>query len=217
MDFNQAKRNMIDSQLRTWDVIDQQVLDTFLLIDRQEFTPKKYEKICYGDVEIPIGAGQVMLTPKLAGRLVQELEIVSSDKILEIGTGTGYITAILSYLGEEVNSVEINRDLHFLSQKVLSKYSRGNIKLRLGDGLDGSSDSVTYDAILLTGSLPVLTDSLKYRLAIGGRLLGVIGDPPIMSATLITRRTEVDFEENKVFETSIPSLKEQNKKPVFQF
>ena len=216
MDYSQAKQNMIDSQLRTWDIIDQRVLDTFLLLNRQDFVPSKFKDLSYADVEIPIGFNQTMLTPKLAGRLIQEIEINSSDRILEIGTGTGYLTTILSYLGGDVVSFEINRELHHIASNIMNKHNRGNVRLELGDGLQEVS-SQNYDAIVLTGSLPAIPDFIKNKLTRSGRMIGVFGRHPIMSAVLISRRKDGSFDEAKVFETYLSPLTEPDAKPDFIF
>lgn len=216
MDFRRAKQNMIDSQLRTWDIIDQRVLDTFLLLDRQDFVPPKFKELSYADVEIPIGFNQTMLTPKLAGRLIQEIEITSSDRILEIGTGTGYLTTILSYLGGDVVSFEINPELHQTASIIMDKYTQGNVRLELGDGLQEVSGQ-NYDAIVLTGSLPTIPDFMKNKLAKSGRMIGVFGRHPIMSAVLTSRLKNSLFDEAKIFETYIPPLAEGDAKPEFIF
>ncbi len=217
MDYDQARLNMIDSQLRTWDVLDQRLLDTFLLLDRHQFTPAKFRNISYADTEIPIGSGQVMLAPKMVGRMVQELEIVPTDSVLEIGTGTGYTTALLGYLAGKVLSVEIDSDLHDAAKKRLGTYSLDNITLEQGNGLDLKFGTKLFDVILLNGALSSVPEELKKQLKEGGRLLGVFGAPPIMTAMLVLRLTQDKFEVHKIFETCVPYLEISRPRSSFTF
>ncbi len=208
---------MIESQLRTWDILDQRLLDIFSLLDRQLFVPSKFQNICYADTEIPIGSGQVMLSPKMIGRMVQELEITSKDSVLEVGTGTGYTTALLSYLSGNVLSIEINSKLHETAKKTLDNYSFGNVRLVEGNGLTCTDNKTLFDVILLNGALTSVPNKLKYQLSEGGRLLGVFGSPPIMTAMLVVRLTEDKFDVHKVFETCVPYLAVANPKSSFVF
>ena len=217
MNFNEAKKNMIQSQLRTWDVLDQTVLDTFNLVNRQDFVPKNYKKISYADTEIPIGSNEKMLNPKLVGRLIQELEIKRSDQVLQIGTGTGYITALLGYLGRYVTSYEINEKINNCALENLNKYSRGNLELKLGNGFEADVSTSAFDCILLAGSVTNTSEKLKHALSQGGRLLGVIGEPPLMTATLVTRLDEKKFSEISLFETYAPRLIENSSFSNFDF
>ncbi len=217
MDFALAKYNMIQSQLRTWDILDQKVLDTFSLLNREDFVPAKFKDLAYADVEIPIGGGQIMLTPKLGGRMVQELEIQKDDLVLQIGTGTGFITALISFLAKKVISSEIDPELHKIARISLEKYSRHNIMLLQEDGLSDRNETTLFDKIILTGSLPVIPEILKSKLSTGGRMIGVFGQNPIMSVVLLVKGPQSELIESKVFETCIPSLLQKNFVPGFDF
>ena len=158
-----------------------------------------------------------MLPPKMVGRMVQELEISPKDSVLEVGTGTGYSTALLSYLSGDVLSMEINPELHETAGKILDNYSFGNVRLVQGNGLNCADHKSLFDVILLQGALSSVPNQLKYQLSEGGRLLGVFGSPPIMTAMLVLRLAEDKFGVHKVFETCVPYLEVASPKTTFVF
>lgn len=214
MDFDQARLNMIESQIRTWDVLDQAVLDAVATVKREDFVPERYRELAFADMQIPLGPasgdpGEVMLSPKLEARMLQELMLSPGDKVLEIGTGSGYVTALLSTLASQVVSIEIVPQFTERAQGRLQSagVSSGNVALEVGDGAQGWEQAAPYDAILLTASVPLLPESFKSQLKRGGRLLAVIGDEPAMTATLITRVGETDYSKRGLFETCIPPLR----------
>jgi protein-L-isoaspartate(D-aspartate) O-methyltransferase len=217
MNPEQARLNMIESQIRTWEVLDQGVLDLLLVLRREEFVPERYRALAFADMEIPLGHGEVMLTPKLEARMVQELGVRKSDKILEIGTGSGYVTALLAKLGGQVISVERIREFSQAASRTLAGHGLDNIQLEVGDGSEGWPAQGPYDVILLTGSVPTLSESFKQQLAIGGRLLAVIGELPVMTANLITRVSERAFNSVSLFETAIPPLQNVKQPERFVF
>lgn len=214
---DQARLNMVESQIRTWDVLDQGVLDLLNEIKREEFVPQRYLSLAYADLEIPLGHGEVMLAPKLEARMLQELAVVKTDKILEVGTGSGYVTALLARLGGQVVSVERIPELSAAATRKLAGHGISNVQIQVGDAALGWPSAAPYDVILLTGSLPVLPQIFRDQLAIGGQLLAVIGEPPVMTATLITRISQTDFSSTGLFETSIPPLRNVSQPARFVF
>jgi protein-L-isoaspartate(D-aspartate) O-methyltransferase len=207
MDVEQARYNMIESQIRTWEVLDQTVLDALFGIKREEFVPEKYRPLAFVDMEIPIGHGEVMLAPKLEARLLQELTLKKTDRVLEVGTGSGHMTALLAALAGHVYSVEIHPDLSASAAAKLAAHGIANVTLEVGDAALGWTRHAPYDAILLTGSVPLLPAPLRGQLAPGGRLLAVVGDPPAMTARLTTCVTEGAYNETGLFETCIAPLR----------
>jgi protein-L-isoaspartate(D-aspartate) O-methyltransferase len=217
MNLEQARLNMIESQIRTWEVLDQTVLDLLLTVRREEFVPEKYRDLAFADMEIPIGHAEVMLTPKMEARMIQELGVRKTDKILEIGTGTGYVTALLAKLGGQVVTVERIKEFSLSATRRLAGHGLQNVRLHAGDGSEGWPAHAPYDVILLTGSVPVLSESFQEQLAVGGRLLAVIGESPVMSANLVTRVSERAFNSVVLFETVIPALKNVKQAERFVF
>ena len=186
MDFEQSRFNMVEQQIRTWDVLDQEVLNLLFELHREEFVPAAYRSLAFVDMEIPLGYGEVMLAPKLEARMLQELQIKNTDKILEIGSGSGYFTALLASKGGYVHSVEIVPDLKAMAEKNLKRHGIGNVMLEIGNAATGWPEHGPYDAIILTGSTPVLPEAFQKSLRPGGRLIAVVGDAPVMEAILVT-------------------------------
>jgi len=217
MNLEQARLNMIESQVRTWEVLDQTVLDLLLIVKREEFVPEKYRDLAFADMEIPIGHAEVMLTPKMEARMIQELDVRKTDKILEIGTGSGYVTALLAKLGGQVVTVERIKEFSLSAARRLAGHELQNVQLHAGDGSEGWPAHAPYDVILLTGSVPVLSESFQEQLAVGGRLFAVIGESPVMSANLVTRASQRAFNSVALFETVIPALKNIKQAERFVF
>lgn len=207
MDIERARANMIESQIRTWEVLDQQVLDTLAVVKREEYVPERYRPLAFVDMEIPLGDGEVMLSPKLEARLLQELTLAKTDRVLEVGTGSGYMTALLATRAAEVVSVELHEDLSMSARGKLDAHGFTNTTLFVGNGAEGWTAKAPYDAILLTGSVPMLPDTLREQLRPGGRLLAIVGDPPVMTARLITFIAPGVFNETGLFETCIAPLR----------
>lgn len=217
MDFEQARFNMIESQIRTWDVLDQAVLDTLFAVKREEFVPPQYRLLAFADMEIPLGHGEVMLQPKLEARMLQELALTRADKALEVGTGSGYVTALLARVAGQVISVERIEEFTHSAARKLAGHDLRNVTVEKGDAGNGWAKQAPYDAILLTGSVPVLPEAFKKQLSVGGRLLAVVGEEPIMTATLVTRVTESAFESVGLFETCIAPLRNVKQPERFVF
>jgi len=207
MDFEQARLNMVEQQIRTWEVLDQTVLDLLLQVKREGFVPEKFRALAFVDMEIPLGFGEVMLPPKLEARILQDVEVRASDKILEVGTGSGYMTALLARLGGHVHSVEIVPELAAFGERNLSRASIRNTTLEVGDSARGWPSRAPYDVIVLTGSTPVLPDSFLESLNPGGRLFAVVGDAPVMKARRYNCVAKEAFNHVELFETVIPPLR----------
>jgi protein-L-isoaspartate(D-aspartate) O-methyltransferase len=206
MDFEQARFNMIENQIRTWDVLDQAVLDSIAAVKREDFVADEYRSLAFADMRIPLGYGEAMMTPKLEARLLQECGLSPGDDVLEIGTGSGYVTALLCSLAGRVVSVEIHPEFTATARTRLEAAQFGNAVLEIADAANGWEQAAPYDAILLTGSVPELPDAFRRQLKIGGCLLAVIGKEPVMAATRITRVSENDYATSVLFETCIPPL-----------
>lgn len=206
MDIEGARYNMIESQIRPWEVLDQRVLDTLFVVKREEFVPERYRPLAFVDMEIPIGHGEVMLAPKLEARMLQELTLKKTDRVLEVGTGSGYMSALLASLAAHVYSVELQADLSASAAAKLAAHGIADVTLEIGDAALGWTRHAPYDAILLTGSVPILPPAFRAQLRPGGRLLAVVGDPPVMTARLVTCVTEGAYNETGLFETCIAPL-----------
>jgi len=216
VDFEQARFNMIEQQIRPWEVLDQRVLDVIASTPREDFVPPQYRNLAFADVCIPLGHGQVMMCPNLEGRLLQALALQPSDSVLEVGTGSGYLTACLAKLAARVVSVDIVPEFIQTAQQKLKLHGINNVTLHSGDAAPGWGNQ-RYDAIAITGSLPVLPDSWRQHMNIGGRLFVIVGEPPIMEALLITRLGEREWTEESLFDTEIPALLNVSKPAVFEF
>ena len=221
MNVEQARFNMIEQQIRTWDVLNTDVLKTLVAVRREEFVPAAYRSLAFVDTEIPLPCGENMLSPKLEARMLQEIGLSKNDTVLEIGSGSGYMAALLASHARHVTTVEIEPALHALAQKNLAAYGITNVEVKLGDGARGwrgnATNATTYDAILLSGSVPVLPQALLNQMNIGGRLLAVVGEAPIMSACLIKRMTDDAWETEILFETSIKRLRNTEAPSAFHF
>lgn len=206
MNLEQTRFNMVAQQIRTWNVLDDNVLDLLYKIKREEFVPTENRAMAFVDMEIPLGYGQVMLTPKMEARIVQELHIKKTDKILEVGSGSGYLTALLADQGAHVYSVEIIPELKMFAENNLKAHEITNVTIELGDAARGWPKNEPYDVIVLTASTPVLPDAFQKSLNPGGRLFAIVGEDPVMEALLITCLAPGEFTTTKLFETSTVPL-----------
>jgi len=206
IDIEQARFNMIEQQVRPWDVLDQRVLDVMSATPREDFVPERYRSLAFADINIPLGHDQVMMAPKTEGRLLQVLDVQAGNSVLEIGTGSGYLTACLSRLGNHVTSVEIFPEFREAAAAKLAAHGFRNVTLRDADAANGIGSDSRYDVIAVTGSLPLLHRQFHDNLAIGGRLFVIAGMPPVMEALLITRIDERNWSRESLFETSLPPL-----------
>ncbi len=212
-----ARRNMVLQQVRPWEVFDQRVLDLIARAPREDYVPAGMRNLAYVDMNIPIGGGQVMMAPKLEARLLQELEIQPTDKILEVGTGTGYLTSLLAALGSHVYSVDINPEFTRAAGQRLAAHGIRNVTLETGDAANGWDRHAPYDVILITGSLPSIPQAFRQQLAPGGRLAAIVGDSPVMEAVIVRRLDAENFSETAVFETDLPRLANVREPAKFVF
>lgn len=219
MNFEQARRNMIEQQIRTWEVLDLDILQTLVAVRREAFVPTAYQALAFVDTEIPLPQGENMLSPKLEARLLQEAAVRSHESVLEIGSGSGYMAALLAHHAKQVVTVEIVPELKVLAEKNLANYGVGNVSVMLGDAARGwtGSGSQAFDVIMISGSLPVMPDAFLHQLSVGGRILAVIGEAPVMSACMITRVSDDAWDTVKLFETSIKALRNAEKPSAFRF
>ena len=210
IDIERARFNMVEQQIRTWEVLDQQVLDLLFAVRREDFVAPQYRSLAFVDMEIPLAdnapTGERMLAPKLEARMLQELAVKPTDRILEVGTGSGYMTALLAKRGAHVTSVEINPAYSAVAATRLSAHGIANVTLEVGDAARGWSKHAPYDVIVLTGSVPVLADDFQRSLKPGGRLLAIVGEAPAMQARLTTCAGGGAYDSVSLFETCIAAL-----------
>ena len=216
-EIEQARFNMIEQQIRPWDVLDQRVLDVMNSDPRELFVPQDCRSLAFADTNIPLGHEQVMMAPKLEGRLLQTLAISPDDSILEIGTGSGYLTACLGKLGKHVTSIDIYSDFTTAAAAKLEVQGISNVTLETADAAEGIDSDARYDVIAVTGSLPLLQQQFRKNLAVGGRLFIITGALPIMEARLITRVDENNWSSECVLETCIPPLLHAARPQTFVF
>jgi len=204
--IEQHRFNMIEQQIRTWEVLDPEVLNLLHQVPREKFVPTEYQGVAFADTEIPLYEDVCMLAPKLEARLIQSLSLQKKDHVLVVGSGSGYLSALTASLVKNVVSVDINPYFTKLAKQNCQKIKLNNIEFVTGDGSLGWLKNQPYDAILFAGSLPRLPVSIRNQLNVNGRILAILGEAPSMHATLITRLNDQDFEEEILFETVVPSL-----------
>jgi protein-L-isoaspartate(D-aspartate) O-methyltransferase len=215
IDLEQARFNMVEQQVRPWEVLDPRVLDVLSTVPREQFVPERYRNLAFGDLRIPLACGQSMMRPVEEGRLLQALQLTAVDTVLEIGTGSGFVTACLATLAQTVVSVELFEDLHQSAGAKLSHLGIDNVILRIGDAAHGWQEEHLFDAIAITGSMAALPDVYKTLVKPGGRLFVVTGGAPAMEARLLTRSGEHAWREESLFETDLPPLVNAEQKPEF--
>jgi protein-L-isoaspartate(D-aspartate) O-methyltransferase len=217
MNIELARHNMIEQQIRPWEVLDQRVLDLVMRSPREDFVAPTHRNLAFVDMELPIGHGVTMMFPRVEARMLQALQIKPGDKVLEIGTGSGFVTLMLATLASQVVSVEINEELAQAAGKRLAAHGVDNVEIKVGDAAGGWNQNQPYNVIAITGSLPLLPESFKQDLQIGGRLFAVVGEGPVMEARLITRINANEWREVVLFETWLAPLKNAAARPSFQF
>ncbi len=221
MNFDQARFNMIEQQIRPWEVLDQEVLDLLYVVPREGFVPSASKKLAFSDIEVPIesgsNAGERMWAPKIEARALQALGVRKSDRVLEVGTGSGYLTALLAHRAAHVYSVEIKPKLAEVARANLARHGAENVTLEIGDGARGYGRWAPYDVIVLTGSVPVMPQSVLEQLAPGGRAFAVVGDAPVMSARLFTCTAPGVIAQAGLFETLLAPLENAEQPARFAF
>jgi protein-L-isoaspartate(D-aspartate) O-methyltransferase len=205
MDNLAARQQMVDQQIRTWEVLDPRVLDALARVPREAFVPQSCRDLAFADSELPIGSGQSMLAPKIQGRILQALGANPTDSTLEIGTGTGYLSACLSLLCASTHSIDIHPELTVVAAANLRAMPKARVRLETRDAFD-TAPLGEYDVIAMTGSLPVYDARFERRLRVGGRLFAVVGSAPVMEAVLIRRVDDGEWIRESLFETVIDPL-----------
>jgi protein-L-isoaspartate(D-aspartate) O-methyltransferase len=217
MNIEQARFNMVEQQIRTWEVLDPAILELLFEVKREQFVPPEHASLAFADLELPLGHGESMMQPKVEARIVQELAIQPHETIYEVGTGSGYLTALLARRGRHVTSAEVHPDLQARAARNLERAGITNVTLLLGDSARAPLAESAFDVIVLTGSTPVLPQAFLDRLTPGGRLFAVVGDPPVMKAVLVRQPVAGSFQHVEIFETLIKPLVNAAQPPRFRF
>jgi protein-L-isoaspartate(D-aspartate) O-methyltransferase len=223
MSLIQAREQMIEQQVRAWEVLDARVLALLRKVPREQFVPDSHRFLAFADVEVPLPHGQHMLRPNLVGRLLQALELTGSERVLEIGAGTGFVTACLAAASAHVKSFEIFADLADRTRANLAAVGATNVDvvtadaLQAGTQLEPGAGAARYHAIAVTGSLPVYDERLQRLLEVGGRMFVIVGDAPVMEARLVRRVAEDGWSTESLFETVVDPLINARRPPGFSF
>ena len=206
MNFEKARFNMIEQQIRPWDVLDGDVLQLLSEVKREDFVPLAHKILAFADMEIPLGHGQFMLPPRVEARMLQDAAIQKTEKVLEIGSGSGYMAALLAHQAQRVISLEINPELAKMARDNLQKAGVFNAEVRQFDGAKGTPAESPFDVIVLSGSVAVVPSALLAQLKVGGRLVAIVGDEPVMRATLVTRSSDTAYTTTQPWDTVAPRL-----------
>ena len=216
MNLERARTQMLEQQVRAWEVLDPRVLDAMAQVPREEFVPPRYRGVAFADTAVPLGHGQVMMTPKVEGRLLQALSPEPADRVLEIGTGSGFLAACLAQLAGEVTTLEIVPDLSERASRVLGRLAVSNVRLEVGDVFQ-ALPSGSYDAVAVTGSLPIYDPKFAGLLSPRGRLFVIVGQAPVMEALLVTRLGPEGCTRESLFETVVPALRNAPAPSAFEW
>jgi len=217
MNFDRARFNMVEQQVRPWEVLDSRVLEVMETIHREDFVPVKYRKLAFADLSIPLVGGQVMMKPTVEGRMLQAVNIGDDDTVLEIGTGSGFITACLAALAKRVVTVEISDELHQTAKIRLEENKIDNVELFQGDVMSGWQPEQAHDVVVVTGSVPAVPEQFLGWVNPGGRMFVISGDSPAMEARLLTRLDVTEWRQESLFETDLPRLVNAEEAPQFIF
>ncbi len=217
MNIEQARFNMIEQQIRTWEVLDAGVLELLARVKREQFVPAEQRALAFADLEIPIGRGEAMMQPKVEARIIQELAVKPHETVYEVGTGSGYLTALLAASAKHVTSAEIYEDLKARGEANLRAAGVANVPLLAGDSARAPLAESAFDVIVLTGSTPVLPQAFLERLTPTGRLFAVVGDRPVMKAVVVRQPTPGAFQRTEMFETMVKPLVNAAEPPRFRF
>jgi protein-L-isoaspartate(D-aspartate) O-methyltransferase len=217
MNIEQARFNMIEQQIRPWDVLDPEVLNLLSIVKRENFVPAAYRNIAFADLEVPLPAGEHMLAPRVEARVLQELAVKKHESVLEIGAGSGYMAALLAHRSRHVLTIDIKQELVDMAQRNLAENGVTNAEVALGDASRGWAAAAPYDVICVSGGMPVLPQDLLEQLKIGGRLSAFVGTAPVMKAQVITRIDEKQFRVADIFETYVEALENAVVLPRFKF
>ena len=217
MNFEQARFNMVEQQIRPWEVLDGRVLELLESIQREDFVPVRYRKLAFADIDIPLACGQVMMRPKIEARLLQALDIQPDETVLEIGTGSGFVTACLAAMAKRVVSVEIHEELHREAAAKLADKGVSNVELFTGDVMDGWQPEQAHDVVVVTGSVVDVPEQFLGWVNPGGRMFVVRGRSPAMEALLMTRLSVTEWTVESLFETDLSALEGATPAQTFTF
>jgi protein-L-isoaspartate(D-aspartate) O-methyltransferase len=206
MDIERTRFNMVEQQIRPWEVLDPKVLDLLFKVKREDFVPAVYQSLAFVDMEIPIGHGESMWTPRLEARTLQALQVQANERALEVGTGSGYFTALLAAQASMVVTVEMHADLREEAERKFKAHGLSHVQTRQGDAARDWGGDGQFDVIVLTGSTPLLPDAYLKRLNPGGRLFAIVGEAPVMAARLVTCVSTGAYRTDTLFETVIKPL-----------
>ena len=217
MNLEKARFNMVEQQIRTWMVLEPAALAVLSTVEREKFTPVAYQALAYADTEIPLALGQTMLPPRIDARLMHDLHLQGHETVLEIGTGSGYLTALLARRAHQVVSLEVHPELAQAAQANLRAAGVHNADVRVGHGALDKVSEAPFDAIVLGGSVAEVPQSLLSQLKVGGKLIAIVGDEPIMHATLFTRVADQQWQSRALWDTAVPALEGFSKTSAFKF
>ena len=217
MNLEQARFNMIEQQIRPWNVLDANVLHLLSVVKREDFVPPAHQLLAFVDMDIPLAGGQFMLAPRLEARMLQDLGVHKHEKVLEIGAGSGYMAALLAHRAQRVISLEINEELAQMARANLQKAGIHNADVRHADGASYTAVEGPFDVIVLSGSVAEVPKSLLAQLKVGGRLGAIVGSEPVMRATIVTRSGEADFSTIRPWDTMAPRLQNFPEPSNFKF
>ena len=219
-DIQTARFNMIEQQIRPWNVLEADILEALALVRREDFVPEQHRALAFADTELPLGHGQCMLAPRLEARLLQDLHVEPTDTVLEIGTGSGYMAALLGHRAHHVLSLELVPELADAAHHRLRDAGVRNVEVRIADGAvqnEGGTEGGPFDVILLSGSVAQVPPWLLSQLRVGGRLAAIVGDLPMMRTTIVRRNSASDFLTTQPWDTVAPRLQGFAELPQFRF
>lgn len=217
MNFEKARFNMVEQQIRPWEVLDFDVLDLLMSVRREEFVPEAYKSLALSEAEIPLGHGASMLIPVIEGKILQAIQVKRSDKVLEVGAGSGYFAALLAARADWVRTVEIEPELVKMAHDNLKRYGVENVIVEEGDAIRGWPSNAPYDLIVVSGGVPFIPETLLQQIKVGGRLFAFVGEPQLMTATLVTQVSEGNFRTESLFENAVPMMRNAPQKSQFKF
>jgi len=217
MNFEQARFNMVEQQVRTWEVLDERVLELLETTHREDFVPVRYRKMAFTDMAIPLDHDQTMMKPVVEGRLLQALELKPDETVLEIGTGSGFITACLAQLAKRVVTVDIHEQFSKEAEAKLKEKDIHNVEFESGDVMTGWQPEQAHDVLVVTGSVQDIPDHFRGWVNPNGRMFVVCGDAPAMEAKLLTKLNATEWREESLFETDLARLINAEKAPEFEF
>ncbi|WP_404991661.1 protein-L-isoaspartate O-methyltransferase family protein [Cupriavidus pauculus] len=217
MDLEKARFNMIEQQIRPWDVLDQEILDLLAVVKREQFVPQAYAALAFVDMEIPLPAGENMMPPRVEARILQDLNVRKHENVLEIGAGSGYMAALLANRGRHVLTVDIHPELVALARKNLTDAGISNVDVAEGNAAEGWAAAAPYDVICISASVPEIPQSILSQLKVGGRIAAIVGTAPVMEARIVTRVSDAEYQVVNLFETLAKPLQGAAQPSRFKF